>query len=476
MSSSRRRRRSTLSMGVIGDRVFIPGSPAITLPELLQEAELEVRDSPRCLSPLVLSARGDPFLTPIAPKYRVQTANVPMVDQKVEVYDGDIGEREWTKEDWKHLDACFTDQRLEVGSKLAGALGQDILASVDMISIDDVVDRFVVSKGGFETITSFGALWSRYVFMIQLLFIVDSSTVYSRENLLERTRALQKKQRSGHIAPPTTPCTPLSVSSNSNDVLGGKDLRAPRMQVPDFTPLGRRAASPQKSRPSLPEFVPDQKGHAVIPPTLLAPRYSHLLEEAIAVSKQGSPGQEETFPQPEIEDPQSEVEETSHSSDVPSTTIGKRVKGLLFSYLPTLPKSFSTVSKKAPLSVQPGLPLPPIEILSKPRGPVITPARAPLVKPKHPKELVVLHPAPQPPTISHIPRLKKPQRLVELHPPAPIEPPTPIPRPRRSSGSSVKDLVRGFEEIQAVVSHDKLKYNVGWKTYTADKKRPHWKP
>jgi hypothetical protein len=312
-----------------------------------------------------------------------------------------------------------------------------------------------------------------YFFVIQ--FIGRSYTVYFRENLFERTRALQKKQRSGHVAPPTTPCTPLSVSSNSNNVLGGKDSRAPRMQIPDFTPLGRRAAPPRKSRPTSPQSILDQKGPTVIPPTLLAPRYSHLLEEAIAISQQGSPGQEETFLQSEV------IEETLHSSDVPSTTIGKRVKGFLFSYLPTLPKSSSSAvssSRKAPLSVQPSLPIPPIEILSKPRGPVVTPARAPLLKPKHPKELVVLHPAPQPPTISYIPRLKKPQRLVELHPPAPlpvIEGPTPIPRPRRSSGSSVKDLVRGFEEIQAV-SHDKLKYNVGWKTYTADRRRPHWKP
>ena len=184
-------------------------------------------------------------------------------------------------------------------------------------------------------------------------------------------------------------------------------------------------------------------------------------EDPFHTSQEGStlsPAQE-TFPQ-------SEVEETSHSSDVPSTTIGKREKGLLFSYLPTLSKpSFSTVSK-APLSVQPSLPIPPIEILSKSRVPVITPARAPLLKPKHPKELVVLHPIPQQPTVSHIPRLKKPQRLVELHSPAPLPmiEPIPIVRPRRSSGSSVKDLVRGFEEIQAV-SHDKVKYNVGWKIY-----------
>ena len=246
------------------------------------------------------------------------------------------------------------------------------------------------------------------------------------------------------------------------------------MQIPDFTPLGRRATLPRKSRPTLPQSVPDQnqKGPTVIPPTLLAPRYSHLLEEAIAISQEGSTlsPEQETFPQ-------SEVEETSHLSDVPTTTIGKRVKGLLFSYLPTLSKQSSSTVSKAPLSVQPSLPIPPTEILSKPRAPVTTPARAPLLKPKHPKELVVLHPAPRPPTVSHIPRLRKPQRLVELHPPAPLPviEPTPIPRPRRSSGSSVKDLVRGFEEIQAV-SNDKVKYNVGWKTYTAEKKRPPWRP
>ena len=44
VSSGRRRRRSALSMGVIGDTVLIPGSPAMTLPELLQEAELEVSE------------------------------------------------------------------------------------------------------------------------------------------------------------------------------------------------------------------------------------------------------------------------------------------------------------------------------------------------------------------------------------------------------------------------------------------------
>ena len=481
--SNSRRRRSTLGMGVIGDRVFIPGSPAITLPELLQEAELEVRDSPQSLSQkssLVLAGRGrgDPFKTPIATKYRAQTGNTQAADP--EVYGSDVGEREWTKEDWKHLDACFTDQRLEVRSRLAGT-EQNLLAPVDIVSINDVVDKFVASKGGFKIVARFGALWSRY-FRDFIRNTSDTQLVSFRENLLERTRALQKKQRSGHIAPPTTPYTPLSVGSNSS-VLGGNG-RVPRMQVPDFTPLGRRAAPPRKSRSTLQQPVmhdiasenltPEQEG-PIIPPTLLAPRYSHLLEEAIAVSQQGStlsPGQgrHDSFPQSEIED-------TPHSCDVPSTTIGKRVKSFLFSYLPSLSKS-SSAARKAPISFQPSLPVPPIDILSKPRGPVVTPARAPLSKPKHPKELVVLNPAPQPTTISHIPRMIKPRRLVELHPPAPppIIEPAPIPRPRRSSGNSVKDLVRDFEELQTLAQNKlrRSKSNEGGKRY-ADR-RPHWKP
>lgn len=163
-ASSSRQRRSTLGMGVIGDRVFIPGSPAMTLPELLQEAELEVRDSPQNLSQVLAGRqRGDPFKTPLAAKYRTQTVNILVASQKAEVYGNVTGEREWTKEDWKHLDACFTDQRLELGSRLAGT-EQDSLAPVDMVSVDDVVDRFVLSKGGFETVTKFGALWSRYFY------------------------------------------------------------------------------------------------------------------------------------------------------------------------------------------------------------------------------------------------------------------------------------------------------------------------
>ena len=56
---------------MIGGRVFIPGSPAITLPELLQEAEFEVRHNSQSLTQKsVLPGRRDPFKTPMAMKYR----------------------------------------------------------------------------------------------------------------------------------------------------------------------------------------------------------------------------------------------------------------------------------------------------------------------------------------------------------------------------------------------------------------------
>jgi len=169
----------------------------------------------------------------------------------------------------------------------------------------------------------------------------------------------------------------------------------------------------------------------------------------------------------------------------PKTTVGNRVKGFLFSYLPSLSKPPSSLpSRKLRLPRQPGLPLPPSDILEKPRGPVTTPARPALPRVQAPKELVNLNPAP--PLPSALPRPKaKPQRMVELHPlPPPVEKPVALPfvsRPRRSSGSSVKDLVRGFEEmenkekerpaIKRVQSISEIRAKVG-----RTDPRPRWKP
>ena len=265
------------------------------------------------------------------------------------------------------------------------------------------------------------------------------------------------------------------------------------MEVPEFTPLGRRAQPParaQMKRPVLPPPVLENAPFGDLPPVetekeprkkipmpLLAPRYSHLLEEAIAVSQMTTEAEDKSSAVVEVdpdkvhedEDEEAEVAnatmivETDVSSSSSSSSsvaapapapksIGNRVKGFLTSYLPTLSKTAPAGPKKTGHQVprQPGLPLPPLDLLEKRRGPIETPVRAPQPKPKHPKEMVNLHPAPGKATM--IPRAKKPQRLVELqHVPLPDEKEVVVSRPRRSSGASVKDLVKSFEEKEREV-------------------------
>lgn len=127
-----------------------------------------------------------------------------------------------------------------------------------------------------------------------------------------------------------------------------------------------------------------------------------------------------------------------------SPSLASRMRGYIFSYLPRLSKP-----KPAPQPsvLEKGLPIPPPEVLNKPRPPVMTPAPKPKERTAHPKELVNLAPAPKP---SMIPRpTKQVRRLVDLNH---VTPPVPKVKPkiqvgRRDSGSSVKDLVQSFEVI-----------------------------
>jgi hypothetical protein len=132
-------------------------------------------------------------------------------------------------------------------------------------------------------------------------------------------------------------------------------------------------------------------------------------------------------------------------------TIGNRVKGIIFSYLPTLKKSERPKKLRSRPSHRPGLPIPPKEILAKPRGPVVTPAREPLPKTVPPKDLVQLQQAPPIQTVaSKIPRVVHPKQLVELNHVTPkvADEKKRKEKQRRSSGSSVKDLVKGFEQME----------------------------
>jgi hypothetical protein len=146
--------RTRRSMGVVGDKVYIPGSPAMTLPELLREAEAEVVTG----TPAKRVGVRDSFKTP-SPPVRFGVALVPPV-----VFDrgGDEREeRQWGKEDWKQLDACFTDERLETSRRLDIDGGEEGLAPVDCVRAEDVVQRFVLLIGGDEVVESFGDGWNR---------------------------------------------------------------------------------------------------------------------------------------------------------------------------------------------------------------------------------------------------------------------------------------------------------------------------
>jgi len=146
-----RRRRS---IGVIGDRVYMPGSLAMTLPELLREVEAEVVAG----TPVKEVGIRYPFQTPLPPA-RFGHPGAALVPPVVFGHDGE--ERVWTKEDWKQLDACFTDARLEMGRQLDIDGDEEGLAPVDCVEVEDVVERFVLLMGGDQMVRSFSDAWSR---------------------------------------------------------------------------------------------------------------------------------------------------------------------------------------------------------------------------------------------------------------------------------------------------------------------------
>lgn len=121
----------------------------MTLPELLLQAEvgLEKAETVHTTPVKGLSVHRDPFKTP-APR----GISLPF-DR---LHDGTRG---WTKEDWKQLDACFTDERLDVAEKLG--LGPDAMADVDDVRIEDVVDRFIQMMGDARVVDSWGSDWDR---------------------------------------------------------------------------------------------------------------------------------------------------------------------------------------------------------------------------------------------------------------------------------------------------------------------------
>ncbi|KAI9458933.1 hypothetical protein BJY52DRAFT_406246 [Lactarius psammicola] len=387
--SSSPARSGRRSFGVVVDgRVVTANSPSMTLPELLSEAESEL-DAPTFLK------RGQ--YTPRTPSPAPASFRRPEAPL---VIDTD-GPREWSRSDWKLLDACFTDVRLEIGARWGS---EGTLGDVDAVELEDVVERFVDIFGGEEVVSGLGPS-------------------FDRPDMLKRAKALQRKQRAGEGAPPTPTLRVSSIASSTPT-------------VPDFTPVHfarRQGVDSTLPKLAAPAFLGQTTPR--LPASLMAPRYSHLLEEAKTLSKQ--------------DDARSCPPEDEQTQEVPPTpSVGSRMKGFLFSYLPTLKKK--TPARKTCEPARPGLPLPPPEMMDKSRGPVITPQPKPVPRPTHPKELVNLQHAPLP--TSRIPTLSQiPKRLVELRPVSPppaASAPIQIPDGRRSSSGSVKDLVNSFEEME----------------------------
>jgi hypothetical protein len=138
------KRRITLG-GVVGNRVVMPGSPAITLTELLKEAEVGLEREGS--APPSRHASEGPVGTPSPPS----RAPTPV--------GRDLLPREWTRNDWKLLDACFVDERAEEGKRLG--LGDNVLAGADDVCDEEIVNKFIQRMGGPDIVNAMGPKWTR---------------------------------------------------------------------------------------------------------------------------------------------------------------------------------------------------------------------------------------------------------------------------------------------------------------------------
>ena len=141
-----RRQRRVNSNSIIGEHVPVVSSPATSLPELLKEAEVGLVQTPGSLC----------FETP-SPARRTTPSFIPEAQLSATPHKL-AGPGEWTRDDWKLLDACFTEERLELSRRLG--LGDDVLASVDHIGINDVVARFIQTLGVFQADHASASGWS----------------------------------------------------------------------------------------------------------------------------------------------------------------------------------------------------------------------------------------------------------------------------------------------------------------------------
>ncbi|KZT68945.1 hypothetical protein DAEQUDRAFT_307471 [Daedalea quercina L-15889] len=133
-AASTPKRRHTLG-GMVGDKVIIPGSPALTIPELLKEAERSLQLEEESVSPHKLVSPRNAFVTPTKPAESFSWATSDFSASILSMGEGETAAGAWTRKDWKRLDSCLTDERLARG--VGGGL-----ADAESVDLEKVVDRF----------------------------------------------------------------------------------------------------------------------------------------------------------------------------------------------------------------------------------------------------------------------------------------------------------------------------------------------
>ena len=328
---------------------------------------------------------------------------------------------------------------------------------------------------------------------------------------MKRARALKRKQSAGDFAPPSdssparsqgdstargmsvfmSPARPLGRETAASSSLGlaleahkevgPSPLSAPVAALPNGTSSSAVPAAEERVDASttsdLPHEVDDNDTHTTEP---------RMSKSATNTDSPSTP--EQSF---------NADADTSHITPLlpgpASLSFAGKVKGLIFSYLPRAVRPTPTSSKVSQSTEHRGLPLPPPEVLHKPRGPITTPAPKPIPKAAAPRELVKLHPVSAKPSM--IPRpipSQKARQWVDLHP-VPARPATSLgvypslpPRDRRVSTASVRDLVHSFEsmsEIQAAERESTRQLELRrkrsvqeWTKTRAGTSKPVWKP
>ncbi|KAH9924216.1 uncharacterized protein B0H18DRAFT_439080 [Fomitopsis serialis] len=339
-------RRHTLG-GMLGDKVFIPGSPALTIPELLKEAERsldlenlshshsQVQDESAVLQKMA-STRNE-FVTPLKPadSFSWATPSFSLGDASTPV-GREAGA--WTRKEWKKLDSCLTDERLALG-------GGKVLVDVDSVDLEKVADRFFAQREGTS--------------------VLQEPDGLNREDVLRRARALQKKQQAGRVAPPT----PSSVSLLSNTPCMSsfeKECTTPQGHASSVPPAPS-PAEPERLQPP-PQPHPQPRSGTAIPRPTFTTRVKGFFSSYLPVPS-GSKAQPVKKPKP-----------AQPGFPVPPPE--------------TFAKPRAPIHTPAPKPVP--KPVPPRNSVQLNAVPPPKPSRIPRGK-EQPRRLVDLHPAPPPP-------------------------------------------------------------------------------